>query len=133
MASSYVTDTHPLVFHLTRSRSLSPRAASIFEACEARRAIVYVPTVVLWELCLLIRVGKVHIEKPVRMLCQALFGNPAYQPLTLDVETVTMAYEERPNDDPFDGLIAASARALDLPLITRDGALRDWGRIRTVW
>lgn len=133
MADAFVTDTHPLVFHATRGRGLSRRAASIFAACEARGAIVYVPTVVLWELTLLMRVGKVRLAGSFEFLVEALFANPAYQPLPLDVETVALSSTAAPNGDPFDTLIAATARRMDLPLITRDADLRSFGLIETIW
>jgi PIN domain nuclease of toxin-antitoxin system len=46
---------------------------------------------------------------------------------------VFLADEARPNNDPFDGLICAAARRLDLPLITRDAEIERWGRVRVVW
>jgi predicted nucleic acid-binding protein len=39
----------------------------------------------------------------------------------------------RPNDDPFDALICAAARHLDLPLLTRNGDIQDSGLVRVVW
>jgi PIN domain nuclease of toxin-antitoxin system len=77
--------------------------------------------------------GRVRLGRPFRAFVDDLFSNPAYQPLDLDAEQVCLADEARPNDDPFDGLICAAARALGLPLVTRDRAVQDWGRVRTVW
>jgi hypothetical protein len=48
-------------------------------------------------------------------------------------EQVSLADESRPNEDSFDALICAAALDLDLPLITRDGLIQDWGSVRTVW
>lgn len=61
---AFVTDTHPLVFFLADRRGLSRLAADIFRRCEERAAIVYVPVVVLWELSLLVRLGRVRLETP---------------------------------------------------------------------
>ena len=44
-----------------------------------------------------------------------------------------LADEARPNDDPFDALICAAARTLELPLLTRDRAIQEWGKVRTLW
>lgn len=132
-AAAYVTDTHPLVFHVTGSRGLSPRALGIFQAADAREAIVFVPVTVLWEIALLERVGRIHLGVPLRAFADALFSNAAYQSLPLDREVVALAHEARPNDDPFDALIAASARSLDLPLVTRDAAIQEWRPVKTAW
>jgi PIN domain nuclease of toxin-antitoxin system len=128
-----VTDTHPLLLHAGGGRGLGRRAAACFAACERREALVYVPAAVLWETSLLVRVGRVRLGRPLRAFASDLFSNPAYQPLDLDVEQVSLADEARPNDDPFDALVCAAARSLGLPLLTRDRAIQEWGRLRTVW
>jgi PIN domain nuclease of toxin-antitoxin system len=128
-----VTDTHPLLLHAAGGRGLGRSAAECFAACERREAIVYVPAAVLWEASLLARVGRVRLARRFRGFVEDLFSNAAYQPLGLDVEQVSLADETRPNDDPFDALICAAAGALGLPLVTRDRAIQDWGRVRTVW
>jgi len=94
---------------------------------------VYVPAAVLWETSLLARVGRVDLGRPLRLFAEDLFSNPAYQPVDLTAEQVSLADESRPNEDPFDALICAAALDLGLPLITRDGLIRDWGSVRTVW
>ena len=128
-----VCDTHALLFHAAGDRRLGRRAAAIFAACEAQRTIVYVPAVVLWEIALLARRGRVNLRRPLDAFAADLFSNPAYQPLDLTVEQVVLADARRPNDDPFDALIVAAARALDLPLVTWDRAIVESKIVRTVW
>jgi PIN domain nuclease of toxin-antitoxin system len=128
-----VTDTHPLVFHAAGNRRLGKRAAAVFEAAERRRAIIYVPAAVMWECSLLAHVGRIDLQRALRRFFEDLFSNPAYQPLDLTTDQVYLADAARPNDDPFDALICAAARHLELPLLTRDGEIRDSGLVRTVW
>jgi PIN domain nuclease of toxin-antitoxin system len=128
-----VTDTHPLIFHAAGGRKLSKRAASHFAACERREAILYVPTVVLWELSLLVRVGRVPMEGTFSAFCDTLFSNPAYQPLDVTVEQVRIAHDRPPNNDPFDALICSAAACMHLPLVTRDAAIVDSGVVRVLW
>ena len=45
--TSAVTDTHALLFHAARSARLGRRAREVFEAAEAREAVVYVPMAVV--------------------------------------------------------------------------------------
>src|SRR6185436_4276033 len=47
-----VSDTHALLYP-AGGRGLGPRAAAMFQAAEARRAVIYVPMAVLWEVTLL--------------------------------------------------------------------------------
>lgn len=130
---AFVTDTHPLLLHAAGGKGLGRRAAECFSACERREALVYVPAAVLWETSLLVRVGRVRLGRPLRAFVEDLFSNPAYQPTDLGVEQVCLADEARPNEDPFDALICAAARTLELPLVTRDRAIREWGKVATVW
>ena len=130
---AFVTDTHPLVLHAAGGKGLGRRAAECFAACERREALVYVPSAVLWETSLLVRVGRVRLGRPLRGFVEDLFSNPAYQRIDLGVEQVCLADEARPNDDPFDALICAAAWTLELPLLTRDRAIQEWGKVRTVW
>ena len=128
-----VTDTHPLVFHASGPGRLGARAARLFERCEAREAIVYVPAAVIWECSLLVRARRIDLRRSVRAFFDDLFSNPAYQPLDATVDQVFTADDLPLTHDPFDALIVAAARSLDLPLITRDAVIRESGTIATVW
>lgn len=128
-----VTDTHPLIFHAAGGKRLSRPAARHFGACEQREALTYVPTAVMWEVSLLVRVGKVELDCSFRDFFEALFSNPAYQPLDLSPEQVVLAHERRPNNDPFDGLICAAAQFLELPLVSRDSDIQDSGLVQVLW
>ena len=128
-----VTDTHPLLFHAAGGARLGRRASEYFAACERREAILYVPAVVIWECALLARAGRVNLRRSVRGFFDDLFSNPAYQPYDLSSEQVFAAEEMRINRDPFDALICAAARDLQLPLITRDGDIRSSGVLRVIW
>lgn len=128
-----VTDTHPLLFHAAGGGRLGRKAAEHFAACERRDAILYVPAAVIWECALLARAGRVNLRRSVRGFFDDLFSNPAYQPYDLTAEQVFAGEELRVNRDPFDALICAAARDLDLPLVTRDGEIRSSGAVRVVW
>jgi PIN domain nuclease of toxin-antitoxin system len=128
-----VTDTHALVFHAAGGGRLGSRAASFFERCERREAILYVPTVVMWECSLLARVSRINLRRTVRVFFDDLFSNPSYQPLDVTPETVFLADELRFTRDPFDALICASAQTIGLPLITRDADIRSSGSVTVIW
>lgn len=128
-----VTDTHPLLFHAAASRRLGRRAAAVFEAAERRAAVVYVPVAVLWECALLASARRVDLQRSLRDFCSDLFSNPAYQPLDLTPEQVYDADASRPNRDPFDALICAAARHLNLPLVSRDADIRRSGLVEVIW
>jgi PIN domain nuclease of toxin-antitoxin system len=128
-----VTDTHALVFHAAGGGTLGSGAAAFFERCERRDAILYVPTVVMWECSLLARVSRINLRRTVRAFFDDLFSNPAYQSLDITPETVFVADALRFTRDPFDALICASAQTIGLPLITRNADIRGSGTVKVIW
>jgi PIN domain nuclease of toxin-antitoxin system len=130
---SAVTDTHPLIFHAAGGGRLGSGAAAFFERCERRNAVLYVPAAVMWECSLLARVARINLRRSPRAFFDDLFSNPAYQPLDLTPEQVFLADELRFTRDPFDALIISAAQTTGLPLLTRDGAIRESGAVAVIW
>ena len=128
-----VADTHALIFHAAGTGKLGPRAAAFFDRCERRAAILYVPTIVIWECSLLARVSRINLRRTVRAFFDDLFSNPAYQPIDVTPLQIYLADELRFNRDPFDAIICATARSVDLPLITRDADIRGSGVVKVIW
>ena len=133
MADAAVTDTHALLFHAEGGGKLGPKARSHFDACERQQAIVYVPAAVIWETSLLARAVRINLHRSVATFFEELFSNTAYQPRDLTMSQVLTADELRFTRDPFDALIVAAAQDLRLPLVTRDGAIRESGTVKVVW
>ena len=128
-----VADTHAVLFHAAGGRGLGPKAAAMFDRCERQQAVIYVPAIVMWEVGLLARVSRVNLRRTVRGFFDDLFSNPAYQPYDTTAEQIYIADELRFSRDPFDLLICAAARALELPLLTRDADIRASGAVRVIW
>jgi PIN domain nuclease of toxin-antitoxin system len=117
-----------------RRRCVSGTAGCrVLQALRTCEAILYVPVSVIWECSLLVRVGKINLRSSIRSFFDDLFSNPAYQALDLSAAQVFLADESPFKRDPFDGLIVAAARTLDLPLITRDASMTGSGVLKTVW
>jgi PIN domain nuclease of toxin-antitoxin system len=128
-----VADTHAILFHAAGGRGLGSKAAAMFEKCERQQAVIYVPAIVMWEVSLLARASRVNLRRTVRGFFDDLFSNPSYQPFDMTVEQVCIGDELRFSRDPFDVLICAAARALDLPLLTCDADIRGAGVVRVIW
>jgi PIN domain nuclease of toxin-antitoxin system len=105
----------------------------MFDRCERREAILYVPAAVIWECSLLARVARINLRRGVRAFFDDLFSNPAFQALDLTPEQIFAADELRFTRDPFDGLIVAAAQSAGLPLVTRDGVIRESGAVAVIW
>jgi PIN domain nuclease of toxin-antitoxin system len=133
MPSAAVADTHALVFHAAGGKHLGKRAAAVFAAAERRTTIIYVPVGAIWEVAILARIRRIDLGRSTREFFADLFSNPAYQPVDLTADQVYLADEMRPNSDPFDALICAAARHLDLPLLTRDADIEESRLVSVVW
>jgi len=88
---------------------------------------------VVWEVSILARAVRINLHRPVRAFFEELFSNPAFQPHPMDIDQVFAADEIRFTRDPFDQLIVAAARDLDLPLVTRDEAIRASKTVEVIW
>jgi predicted nucleic acid-binding protein len=128
-----VCDTHALVYYAFGGQRLGKQAAALFDACDAREATIYVPAAVILEFGFVRGGRRTPSATPLRDFFEDLFANPSYQPFDLTPEQVYLADEARPNNDPFDSLICAAARRLNVPLITHDHDIEAWGLVRVVW
>ena len=132
-AAAAVADTHALLFHAAGGVRLGARARAHFSDAEAGAAVVYVPAVALWECALLVRAGRVTLRRPLAGFVSDLFSNPAFRAVSITADHVVEAAGLGFTRDPFDALIVAVARELELPLLTRDGPIEDSGVVETIW
>jgi PIN domain nuclease of toxin-antitoxin system len=121
---AYTTDTHVLFRYLAdQPRRLSKAIWRALKRSEVGQAIIYVPTIVLCELWMVN-----HAEGRLfdhRRLVQEMKTSSQFVIVSLDVEDVE-AFDDFaaiPND--HDRIIAITARRLDAPLLTMDGAIID--------
>jgi PIN domain nuclease of toxin-antitoxin system len=127
-----VTDTHALVWYLTgQARRLSRRAHRAFQDADRGRATVHIPVVILMEVVLLERRGRVEVA--YRELREQLSVRPGLPLEPLFPEDIDEARGLRLLPDPFDCLIAATARRLGLALITCDESITETRVVRTYW
>ena len=118
--SVYVTDTHPLVWYATGThRQLSQKVRRAFHAAEHAAVLIYIPIFVLWEIAMLLKVRRIALREPYGEWAEHLLAQPGFALAAVDVRMLTEAYAY-PFPDPFDSVIAATARVLDIPLMTRD-------------
>jgi PIN domain nuclease of toxin-antitoxin system len=128
-----VADTHALVFYATGGSKLGRAARALFDRVENGSAVIYVPAAVLWECGLLVRAGRLALRGSITAFAATLFSNPAFYPVPIGIAHVLAADGLPFTRDPFDALIVAVARELDLPLLTRDGPIEASGLVETIW
>lgn len=131
----YVTDTHALIWHLQTSHKLSRKAHNIFRQADAGRVTIMIPSIVLVELVYLAE--KRHIDSALVDQVFALLASVAQNYLVVPLETQTVqtlrAISRAQVPEMPDRIIAATAKQLSLPLITRDPAIRAVSGLTAVW
>jgi PIN domain nuclease of toxin-antitoxin system len=131
----YVTDTHALIWHLQASRKLSKRAREIFEQTDAGRVTVIIPSIVLVELVYLAEKDRIKQALVDHVFALLATGAENYAVTPLEADTVQnlrgIARSQVP--EMPDRIVAATAKQLDLPLITRDPAIRAAKGLTTIW
>lgn len=131
--SLYVTDTHPLVWYATgKHHQLSKKALRAFNAAAREEALIYVPAFVLWEVAMLLKVGRIALSEDYRDWAEHLVAQRGFDLATFTVEVAAEAYSY-PFPDPFDGVITATAKVMDLPLVTRDWEIGESHLVETYW
>jgi PIN domain nuclease of toxin-antitoxin system len=128
--TSFVADTHGLVWHLTEPRRLGRGARRAFAAADAGRWHCHVPAIVLVEVVLLSERGRLRVGLP-RVL-EALAGHPGYAVLPLDIEQALAFAALVSIRDPMDRLVVAAARATGSRLVSSDDSLSGQG-VERIW
>ena len=132
--AAYVTDTHPLLWFVAAARrKLSTQVLGVFRRCEAGEDTVYVPAAVVWETALIVEQGKVRLAPSFRAWWDARFACPTLIYTPLELGHIHEAYGLHALEGPLDRLIVGTARALDLPLLTKDKTITDSGLVEARW
>lgn len=131
--SIFVTDTHPLVWYATgKHRQLSRKALRAFNEAISEEALIYVPAFVLWEIAMLLKVKRIELAEDYRDWAERLIAQRGFDLAAFSVEVATEAYYY-PFQDPFDGVITATAKVMDLPLITKDVEIGESRLVEIHW
>jgi PIN domain nuclease of toxin-antitoxin system len=131
---TFVTDTHPFIYHVTGRRNrLGRRALSVFDAVKRGRNTMIVPFTALEEVMLLSEIGKIRLPLPFRDFVVSIRQADNFDLGVNDADLLLEAATFTTVRDPYDRLIIAQARVAGLPLITGDTKIHKSGLVRTVW
>lgn len=131
-----ILDTHALYWAVAEPRELSRAAARAIERASARDEIG-IASVTLFELADLFHRQRLRGRRdgPVAAAVETLRAGARARvfELTADIAAAAAEFPATFSGDPMDRIIAATARVLDVPLVTRDRRIQDSPLVRTIW
>lgn len=128
MNSTLILDTHILIWWLTADPRLSKNSIQDIASAET----VYISAATIWELAIKSALGKFNTKTTKQL--QRLLRAPSMTlrsweltPLAISADHAALAGSLRwSHRDPFDRMLVAQARTLNIPLITDDIAIKNY-------
>lgn len=124
-----VVDTHILVWMHLAPEKLSE--AAIKATSEAN--FLLIPSISLWEISMLVSYRRLELPCPLIEWLETVCSQPKIKLQEITPKIAALSGAINMHGDPADRLIAATAKSLDLPLITADHRIRDLANFPTIW
>jgi PIN domain nuclease of toxin-antitoxin system len=127
-------DTHTWVWWVTEDRRLSKRAQSAI-ARSQRAGDVWVSLISIWELAKKIEKNQMVLDRPVDQWLDAATTMTGLHlaDLTRPILVESCQLPQPFHGDPADQIIVATARHENAVLVTRDGRMRGYAYVRSLW
>lgn len=123
-------DTHTFLWFITNDIKLSPVARKIIEDVDNERLISIAS---IWEIAMKSSLGKLKLKEPFPKLIPVHLKINLIELLQIKISHLSLVsnlpYHHR---DPFDRLIIAQSLIEDLPIVSIDTQLDDYGANR-IW
>ena len=127
----YVVDTHTLFWYLTSDSRLTGRAAEITARADRGAALLIVPIIVLAEFYSVRQ--KVGSGPSFPEIISMLVQGAQFEFASSTLDDVEQFDDLSGISDIHDRMIAAMARRLGCPLLTRDAVLSQSDLVDTIW
>jgi len=130
----YVTDTHSLLWYFNGKHSaLSPKVLAAFQKAENAEIVIYIPSVVFWEIDLLEKRGRIILKDGFEKWSRKILSKNGFAIAHLETEIIAKSVGYNFSDDPFDAAIVATAVEFEIPLITKDVAITESNLVEIFW
>ncbi len=126
----FLLDTCTLLWLSLNSKKLTRRVRDI---CSDDDTVLILSTVSCWEIVHKIQAGKLKLSNSGRDFLREAVDRLNLDLLPLDFEsTIRLSYLPVLHRDPFDRMLASAAIENELPMLTPDLKIAQYG-VKTVW
>jgi len=126
----YLLDTHAAIWAAEDDPKLGQRAKLALLHSGAGDAVI--SDITLLEISMLVKKGKIQIQLSASEYLKRL--QFLYPPVRITPNIATLAVDiPLPQGDPFDRIIVATARELQLTLLTKDQHITESKLVPTLW
>ena len=130
----HVCDTHALVWFLSgQRRRLGRRALALLDRASSGLGEIRVSVASLHEVAILLERGRLRSLGDWGGWIERVKAAPGLGLEPVTIEDVEHARDFSMLDDPFDRLVAGTARRLSIPLISADERIRGSRLVAVVW
>jgi PIN domain nuclease of toxin-antitoxin system len=130
MKTSYLLDTHTLLWFLSGDKSLSTKSKSIIDNTANE---CFVSIVSIWEIAIKINLNKLSLDIVFEDLGNVLLENDIGILQISFGHLVELMKLEDIHSDPFDRIIIAQCKNEQLQVISKDKVFRKYSDLKVVW
>lgn len=127
--SSLAVDTHAALWWSFLPEKLSRKARKELDTANE----LVISGIVIWEVALLVRKGRIELPVPVSEWLSGLESSARWRIVPLDARIALDADGLEMHEDPADRFIVATALRCQVPLVTKDRAIRASKLVPIVW
>jgi len=124
-----VIDTQVLVWMHLAPEKLSRPAEKAINVAET----MVIPSISLWEISMLVHYGRMVLPCTPLEWFSNIYGLDTIHLQDITPQIAVISGSTKMHGDPADRLVVATAKAMDLPLVTADHKIRDLGLVTTIW
>lgn len=128
-----VADTHSWIYYLSENPALSPLARRRLDA-ERETSEILVSTISIWEFLLLTERSRLELRQSPQAWLQACDSLPFLRYIPIDAAVVVESRNlPKIHADPADRFILATAKLLNVPVVSKDERFKLYPDISVVW